>query len=96
MKHTISLIAAAVTLAAAGAAHALTAAQAVDVITRNGYVAPYKLELASGVWRAQATAPDGTLRSVLVDNRSGSFSAIDPSGVPTNTIPGYSNGSLPS
>lgn len=78
MKRTISLLAAAATLTVAGAAHAITAAQAVDIITHNGYVAPTGLQLNSGVWRAQATSQDGVLRSVLVDDATGSLSAIDP------------------
>ena len=78
MKHTISLIAAAATLAAAGAAHALTAAQTVDIIARNGYYAPHGLELTSGVWHAKVTAPSGKRVYALVDNASGAFSVIDP------------------
>ena len=87
MKHTISLIAAAVTLAAAGAAHALTAAQTVDVITHNGYYSPHDLELTAGVWHAKVTAPNGKRIYVLVDDASGKLDAVDPTKVRNGQLP---------
>lgn len=87
MKHTISLIAAAVTLAAAGAAHALTAAQTTDIIANNGYYAPRDLELTAGVWHARVTTSNGSRIYVLVDNASGKLDAVDPAKVRNGQLP---------
>ena len=87
MKHTISLIAAAVTLAAAGAAHALTFQQATNIASQNGYYAR-GLELTAGVWHADAiSVKDGKRVAVLVDNASGKLDVVDPAKVRNGQLP---------
>lgn len=89
MKRTFTLLAAAATLTIAGAAHALTAHEAVSIINANGYYAPHDLELTAGaVWRANATAPNGTRLSVLVDNATGALTAIDRAAMRSGQLPG--------
>ena len=87
MKHTISLIAAAVTLAAAGAAHALTAPQVTNIIAKKGYYAPHDLGKTAGVWHAKVTAKNGYRGYVLVDDATGKLTVIAPDNVRNGKFP---------
>ncbi|MBF9263989.1 PepSY domain-containing protein [Paracidovorax cattleyae] len=72
---TIALSAAAAT-ALPSMAWALSAAEAVDVMARNQYVAPHDLQKQYGYWTASAVSSDGARATVLVKDADGSFTAV--------------------
>jgi len=72
---TIALSAAAAT-ALPSMAWALGAAEAVDVMARNQYVAPHDLQKQYGYWTASAVSSDGARATVLVKDADGSFTAV--------------------
>nr|WP_230680974.1 PepSY domain-containing protein [Paracidovorax cattleyae] len=57
-------------------AWALSAAEAVDVMARNQYVAPHDLQKQYGYWTASAVSSDGARATVLVKDADGSFTAV--------------------
>ncbi|GKS99345.1 PepSY domain-containing protein [Acidovorax sp. SUPP3434] len=80
MKKTVMTLAVAAAAAAASAlpsmAWALTAQEAVNVITQHQYVAPQDLQKRYGYWSADAVALDGLRVDVLVNDADGSLTTV--------------------
>ncbi|WCM94307.1 PepSY domain-containing protein [Acidovorax sp. NCPPB 2350] len=76
MKKTVMTLAIAAAAALPSMAWAMSAAEAVNVMAQNHYVAPHDLQKQYGYWTAGAVSNDGVRATVLVNDADGSFTAV--------------------